>query len=349
MTIKKYIFITTTIFSSLWSINSLAAEDNIIGHWEDANGNFFGEASGENNKPNILINNEKYYISNKDTGEIKLDDGQGYFQPYITDADFIWYKSNDCSGNGYLSNNDGSFIEGPFKAPPAGVIFESTPDIINKTVLMFKYSKGAVMYNSDFHSTGSIQADGKYKCEKYEFHHEHYSYDEVEVKNEILNPPKNIIGNNKYSKLRFSYENGSFAIYANALLPLKLVEKQIEPEPEKRVPFQAVANQVNIRVSASGKLRYVIANSMQPLYEGDITVSRIETGVYDITFPDNYLAHNRAADKLILTCSTNKASRKDTGRTTVGCYKLTNKSVIRVGTDWKQYPSNSDFTLGLQW
>ena len=207
------------------------------------------------------------------------------------------------------------------------------------------------MDNGSFHSIGLIQADGKYKCEKYEFHHEHYSYDEVEVKNEILNPPKNIIGNNKYSKLRFSYENGSFAIYANALLPLKLVEKQTQPEPvpEPRIAYQSSVNSVNIRVSSQGELRYVTINQGQPLYIGDIKVSKFSTGVYDVTFPESYIAPDRLGDKLILTCNVNSDNRNQGGEMGISCYKLDNQNIIRIVTEYHKFPINTDFTLGVKW
>ncbi|WP_107207917.1 hypothetical protein [Photobacterium aquimaris] len=350
MIIKKYLFIAITVFSTLLSVNSNAAEGDIIGHWEDANGNFFSNALGTNDSPRILIDKLVYFLD-ANTGKIKLDDGQGYYHTYITDADWIWYESSDCSGNGYLSNNDSSYMDGNFKAPPAGVIFESTPDIINKKVLRFEYGKGAVMWNESFHSTGRIQPDGKYKCEKYEFEHEPHSYDQVEVKNEILNPPENIIGNNKYSKLRFSYDNGSFAIYANALLPLKLVEKQIQPEPDPkpRIAYQSPVNSVSIRISSQGKLSYVTVNQGQSLYIGDIKVSKLSTGVYDVTFPESYIAADRARDKLILTCNVNSNNRNQGGEMGISCYKLDDKNIIRIVTEYHKHPINTDFTLGVKW
>lgn len=364
MIIKKYLFIAITVFSSLLSVNSNA--DEIIGYWVDANGMYLGD------KVYITDNDVEAYLTESTTRFVR-DGWRSYYN--ITDKSFeltaqpieksinngikyFYYGSNDCSGNGAMFDLFGIPGENLASMAPSSSILWSTPDLLNKKVLQITadtygnlmlpgaMSSMSPAEGSLFDSKAHFNDDGMLVCEP--------AYNITIADVGWISHTENIVGKYRWMKFKFSDDdqNTVVATIKGAVPPFKFISTQDEsydPDAKPRIEYQSPVNSVSIRVSSQGKLSYVTVNQGQSLYIGDIKVSKLSTGVYDVTFPESYIAADRARDKLILTCNVNSNNRNQGGEMGISCYKLDAQNIIRIVTEYHKHPTNTDFTLGVKW
>ncbi|PST95493.1 hypothetical protein C9I87_09495 [Photobacterium iliopiscarium] len=119
------------------------------------------------------------------------------------------------------------------------------------------------------------------------------------------------------------------------------------PEPSTEL-FPRTSHNVTAHVRYTGDLSYVNITQGPDIFVSQITVNKESTGVYDISFPENYLSKKSSVNTFQVLCSVNSGADIYAANTTIGCHKLNNNNIIRVTTNYKGKPFDSDFSLNLQ-
>ena len=120
------------------------------------------------------------------------------------------------------------------------------------------------------------------------------------------------------------------------------------PVPPEELSFPRTSHNVTAHVRYTGDLSYVNITQGPDIFVSQITVNKESTGVYDISFPENYLSKKSSVNTFQVLCSVNSGADIYAANTTIGCHKLNNNNIIRVTTNYKGKPFDSDFSLNLQ-
>ena len=325
---------------SLCSINQAQANDqnNIVGYWVGANGAFVGNnyKSESFSRDNLILNQSSI---NTDSGKINYSGA--------VRSTTMYYKSTDCSGTIYIEAAGDPRFPGEEYGP--NFLFLSSDNTINKKVMFYELSEPKLM--GDFNSQSNLGPDTQPICKENTPLTGYYYGIYMQA---VSNTPENFA--NKYPWLGFVMENSNTheatPIIKGATLPFKYIEINKEPKTdivEEPKIYPAVGKHITVNVTAQGKLSYVTVTKGGPIYQGDITSKKFSNGKYDITFPNTFMSSEQTNDNTQLNCSLNKDSQNYVSKMSISCYKLNDQPIIRVITSSNFIPSNSRFTLDVQW
>ncbi|PSW62363.1 hypothetical protein C0W54_05875 [Photobacterium kishitanii] len=355
---KKILLVTSIaagIILELSSFNVYANSENLknIGYWQDVDGNYVATKLKRDDGSFLLKRDDwisGYESPDNNALKLRLHIKDSEYYGHYTGVYF--YKNNDCSGSAYIevvNLNKPGFVT---------AISESDTDIVGYKVNYGQPKEyDVVEYNDDNERSltfNSIQVfeDGQLMCklpDEYEFH------DGQTIK---LGKVESIINlNEKYSWIAFElmFPDSSYfkGIFGNAHYPMKFISTEPDPDPDPdKIEIPDITKDISVKISADGKLTSAVKFSYDnsKIYIDEIKVYKVDQGVYEIKLPDRYLPSQKENKDLQLTCSSNRPSLNDGGKMGISCYKLNNKSVIRVVSNWEiTYPSNTTFTLRMRW
>lgn len=374
---KKLLINIINISLASFSVNALSLEAS-SDYYQDHNGNFIGYTTDYEYFDNF---------NDHALAQITRDDWNGYInkQGQIatlreeldidhTTNDF-YYQTSDCTGTRYVklksffTHHDYDFETEVLKQSP------TTKKIIQYTVTHEPFNifqVGDDIFGDKGVSQSAIDANGQFICTKTRQqelkeqleeaqklpHGEEQDtiieriYAEAEADPLIIGKVSDsgIDMTNRYPWMGFEIEeNHSVTGYfkgADFSQNIELVDID-PPEPPTEL-FPRTSHNITAHVRYNGDLSYVNITQGPNIGVDQISVDIKSKGVYDITFPENYLPKDGDINMTQLLCSVNSSADVYAANTTIGCHRIKNTNIIRITTNMKGNPFNSDFSLNLQ-
>lgn len=378
---NKQILITIINISlASFSFNALSAENS--NYYQDHNGNFIGYTSDYDAFP-YMTDNGSYANINRDNWEGFIND-KGEIVPIINDATAItntfYYKTPDCSGTRYVElSTSRRYNEGV-----GGYILKQSP----KTKKIRQYTIERDLFDLDNMndlfgdkavSQSIINANGQSVCTEAEQQvlrtewnkainataEERNKYGEQisatldRITDLVRDQPlvlakvngEGIDITHRYPWMGFKIdEKNNVTAYIKSIdisQPIDFINIKNPPKPPQKV-YPRTSHEVTVHVRYNNDLSYVNVTQGPDIAEGQITVNKQSKGIYDITFPETYVPKEGDVNVFQLLCSVNSGATTYSANTTIGCHKLEHENIIRVTTNLKGKPFNSDFSLNIQ-
>ncbi|PSV15189.1 hypothetical protein C0W59_11995 [Photobacterium kishitanii] len=360
---KKILLVTSVAAGILLELASfdvfaVSTTPQSIGYWQDLNKNVIGYKIDIPNghrderwsrEGKFYKNGWMSYYSIVDGNIFKLDPNNRETNELSVEDDFFYYKKLDCQGDKYLRGSSG----GEYYPGDQNPILMSNSNIIKTKVLLVKSGRGEYypghsmptpISDFDFRSISHLDVKGELICEalNYPKYEEGYMSKVKNIENLIENP--------HYRWLTFHIDSQDhvYATVKGVQPPFEYIDTGPIPVPDL-IPYPSSDKDIKITVTSEGNLSSVLVDKGPDVFEGEISVKRINKGIYDITFPERILPHSKTSETVQLNCSVNKPSRNDGGNMGISCYKLDNLPVVRVVSMLMGYPSNTRFNLQTSW
>lgn len=380
---KQILMTIINISLASFSLHALSAENS--NYYQDHNGHFIGYTSDGDAFP-YMTDNGSYANINRDNWNGFIN-GQGEIVPIVGEvadisaiANTFYYKTPDCSGTRYVELSSSR----RYNEAVGGYILRQSPNtkkIQQYTIERDQFSLDDMddLFGDKAVSQSIINANGQSVCteaeqqvlrtewdqainatdEELNKYGEEISYTLDRIADLVRDQPlvlakvsnESIDITHRYPWMGFRIdEKNNVTAYIKSIdisQPIDFINIKNPPKPPQKV-YPRTSHEVTVHVRYNNDLSYVNVTQGPDIAEGQITVNKQSKGIYDITFPETYVPKEGDVNVFQLLCSVNSGATTYSANTTIGCHKLEHENIIRVTTNLKGKPFNSDFSLNIQ-